>query len=195
MKRSIKFALVLLMLSMMVFPINVFATEPTNTSFDYLDSDEQAYVTSVRSLITLIKGRVSTAKTNLQTFFLQDDRSWRTSMIGDLSLVNEGIAQIGSLSAPPNFSDFNQQCKLDGIEGEALVSIQDSKVLQGDLVGFARSIANIDSELTRVERSMNTLLSNLEKRIDAIAKVEKMGEEAISKWLDSCSYRPSPPYR
>ena len=195
MKRLVYSLLLLFMLSLMVFPPAVYASDPTYTPYDYLDEQEKTYVTSMRSWITVTKTRIETAKTDLQTFFLQDYKTWYAGFLGELDAVNQGIGEIKKISAPGSFSDVAQQCQgLSGISVEFAVMVLDPYIAPVDLSSSAQAIAGMDGRLTAIVKSLNKIWSSLDKRTDEIAKAEKIGEEAIGKMLESCEFRPIFPY-
>jgi len=195
MKRLIYSLLLLFMLSLMVFPPAVYASDPTYTPYDYLDEGEKTYVTNVRSWITVTKGRIETAQADLQTFFLQDYKTWYPAFIGELEAVNNGIAEINKISAHSSFDDVAQQCKaLSGVTVEYAAMVLSPLIAPVDLSSTAQAIAGIDNRLTTVKNKLNEIWGSLDKRIEEIARAEKLGEEAIGKMLESCEFRPIFPY-
>ena len=195
MKRLIYLALLLLMLSLMVFPPAVYASDPTYTPYDYLDEDEKAYVTNVRSWITVTKGRVDTAQTDLQTFFLQDYKTWFPAFLGELDDVNNGIGEIKKISAPSNFEEVAQQCQqLTGVTGDYVAMFLNPAIAPLDLSATAQAIAGLDARLTAVKNNLNKVWSSLDKRMKEIADVQKKLDEGVAKMLESCDFRPVRPY-
>ena len=197
MKRPLMVTLILFMLGLMVFPVTVNAatTAPsTKTPFDWLNDEEQAYVTSLRAYIVVVQGRVKTAKANLGTMFLQEGETWYQTFSGELASINSGLDTMEALSAPAEFTGVAAQCKnlpdVSNMEAESLHFASSALAL----VEAAQMVGHIDGDLSAVDGALSGLLGSINSRIADVAKRREKAVDAVSALFDSCMERPARPY-
>ena len=96
MKRFVMSALIFLMLAVMMVPFRVLAddtsTPSTMTPYDWLNQEEQAYVTALRADILVVQTRVKTAKDDLGSTIFGDLKTWFNTMDAELGAVDKGQA-------------------------------------------------------------------------------------------------------
>jgi hypothetical protein len=182
------------MLSLMAFPLATSAADDNRTSFDYLNDEEQIYVTRIRLLITQAKDKVDVARTDLQTFFLQDYRAWYARFLAELDAVDAAIYNLKQVSAPPDFSAFGQQCQsMAGLPPDSADLFLSPDIVIFTLVEAAQTLAIVENNLNQLEQRLDNLNASLDKRIEEVAEAQKRGEELLDDFL-SCQARPARPY-
>jgi hypothetical protein len=195
MKRVIYLSLICLMLSMIVFPLRIKATDATKTPFEYLDQDEQAYVTTARSWITVTKGRIDTARTDLGTFFLQDFDTWRGGFLKEIGDINNGLDELGKMNPPGDYADIGNQCRaITRLSVEGTNMIISGGAYSQDFAIIARLMADYDARLQEKNQQLNKIWADINKQVDKCAKIAQKEEDIASSILESCSYRPVRPY-
>ncbi len=193
MKRIIYAGLILAMLLLIVFPPAIHA-EDDRDPFDYLNEAEQTYVTNMRSAIAEAKAKVDTARTDLQTFFLQDYPSWYNQFMSELNAINSVVNKIKQVNVPASFSVVGQQSQaLVGVPADSSEMFLSPDIALFTLVEAAYALSVIDGNLKKVDQSLDSLSSSLETRVNEVAEAQKKGEEILDELL-SCAARPARAY-
>jgi hypothetical protein len=192
-KRYIYLGLLFFMLLFIVFPPAISAGDPTSTPkpYDYLEQNEKTYVDNVRSQVSVIKGKIDSARTDLQTVFLQDYREWYASISNKLIEVNSAISALKQINPPDSFKSISTECQAIGSVSAAG---GEGEQLFGDLVAKAQAIASLESQLNGIEKKLNNLLSSIDSKIQGIAEEKEGLEKLLARLLESCMSRPAKPY-
>lgn len=187
MKRFIYLGLLFSMLLLIVFPPAILAGDPTYTPYDYLDSAEKEYVNELRSWITVTKGRIDTAKTDLATVIVQDYNDWYADFMNNIQQVNAGVAEIKKLSAPESFSSVGSKCQALSTISTLFVGINlEPGAARLDIASAARIMSEYEGYLNSLVNKLNAIWTAIDNRINAIAKEEKAVADALSRFLQSC---------
>lgn len=193
MKRYIYLGLIFSMLLLIVFPPAISASDPTSTPkpYDYLEQNEKTYVDSVRSQVSVIKGKIDAARTDLQTVFLQDFREWYASITVKLNEVNSAISTLKQINPPESFKSISAECQA---VGSVSAAGGEGEQILGDLVAKAQAISSLESQLNGIEKKLNNLLSSIDSKIQGIAEEKEGLEKLLARLLESCMARPAKPY-
>jgi hypothetical protein len=194
-KRFIMSALILLMLALMVFPVAINAattTSSTRTPFDWLNDEEQAYVTSLRAQIAEVQGQVQAARADLGTIILQSRESWYGSLHGEFHAINKGLDAMAALTAPAEFTAIGTQCQdMPDVGLSELDMLSMASTDREALVETAQMVGHIDGDLAAVDGALSSLLGSINSRIANIASRREKAAEMVSDIFSSCMERPA----
>jgi len=199
MKRFIMSVLILFMLSLMVFPVAVFADDSspsTRTPFDWLNDEEQAYVTSLRAHIAGVQAQVQKARADIATIILQTQESWYDSLHGEFHAINKGLDDMAALTAPAEFTAIGTQCRdMPDVGLSELDMLAMASTRREALVEAAQMVGHIDGDLAAVDGALGSLLGSINSRIADVASRREKAVDAISSLFDSCMERPARLYK
>jgi hypothetical protein len=189
-KTLVRSILVLAMILAIFLTPAVHAQDSTKAPWDYLNPDEQSFVTSVRADVIIAKIKLDNAKANLNTVMLQDLNDWESSMKKDLTELNQALMEFGKLPVPDAFTEIKGKIKT--LVGINIGLLYDRMSISEHFLEYVVILSDLSKVLTKVESSINTLSENLEKTIRDIAKQRERNEQAAEEILNSCMGEPGP---
>jgi hypothetical protein len=190
-KTFFRFMLVLAMISAIFLTPAVHATDSTKVPWDYLDTDEKSFVTSVRADVIIAKIKLDNTKANLDTVMLQSLTEWESSMEKDLTALNQALMELDKLLVPEAFTEIKGQIK--ALVGINVGFFHDRLSITDDLIEYAIVLGDLSKSLSRVESSLNNLSKSLENKVKDIGQQRERNEQIAGEILNSCLGEPGPP--